>query len=75
MPASNQTIGSSRAATDRSIRALAFSGAFVIFGLLGGFVTWSALTDVSGAVIAPGHIAVESNARKVQHPEASPRSR
>jgi HlyD family secretion protein len=58
-----------RSTTDRSIRRHVFSGAFVIFGLLGGFGTWSALAEISGAVIAPGRIAVETNARKVQHPE------
>jgi HlyD family secretion protein len=55
--------------TDRSIRNHAFTGLFVVFGLLGGFGTWSALAEISGAVIAPGHIAVDTNAKKVQHPE------
>ena len=44
-------------------------GLFVVFGLLGGLGTWSALAEISGAVIAPGHIAVDTNAKKVQHPE------
>ena len=55
--------------TDRSIRNHAFMGLFVVFGLLGGLGTWSALAEISGAVIAPGHIAVDTNAKKVQHPE------
>ena len=55
--------------TDRSIRNHAFIGLFVVFGLLGGLGTWSALAEISGAVIAPGHIAVDTNAKKVQHPE------
>ena len=37
--------------------------------MLGGLGTWSALAEISGAVIAPGHIAVDTNAKKVQHPE------
>ena len=55
--------------TDRSIRNHAFMGMFVVFGVLGGLGTWSALAEIAGAVIAPGHIAVDTNARKVQHPE------
>ena len=55
--------------TDRSIRNHALFGLFVIFGLLGGLGAWSALAEISGAVIAPGHIAVDSKAKKVQHPE------
>ena len=51
------------------MRSHVVAGSFVIFGLLGGFATWSALAEISGAVIAPGRVAVESNARKVQHPE------
>lgn len=55
--------------TDRSIRHHAFIGLLVMFGLLGGFGTWSALAEISGAVIAPGRIVVDTNAKKVQHPE------
>jgi HlyD family secretion protein len=35
--------------------------AFIIFG-------WGTLTEISGAVIAPGKLAVDSNSKKVQHP-------
>jgi HlyD family secretion protein len=55
--------------TDRSIRGHAFMGLIVVLGLLGGFGAWSASAEISGAVIAPGHIAVETNAKNVQHPE------
>ncbi len=55
--------------TDRSIRRHALTGLAIVFGLLGGLLTWSALAKISGAVIAPGHIAVDTSARKVQHPE------
>ncbi|MBR9765780.1 MAG: HlyD family type I secretion periplasmic adaptor subunit [Rhodobacteraceae bacterium] len=37
--------------------------------LVGGFGSWSALSRISGAVIAPGRIEVESNRQVVQHPE------
>ena len=37
--------------------------------LLGGGVGgWAAMTDLSGAVIAPGQLVVDSNVKKVQHP-------
>lgn len=36
--------------------------------LLGGFGTWAATSEISGAVIASGSIVVESNVKKVQHP-------
>jgi HlyD family secretion protein len=55
--------------TDRSIRNHALFGLLVVFGLLGGLGTWAAMAQISGAVIAPGRIAVDSNAKKVQHPE------
>ncbi len=58
-----------RNATDRSIRRHALAGLVVVFGLLGGLVAWSALAEITGAVIAPGVVAVETSAKKVQHPE------
>jgi HlyD family secretion protein len=62
-----KTLGNT--ATDRSIRNHMLAGSIVLFGVLGGFGAWSALAEISGAVIAPGHIAVETRAKKVQHPE------
>nr|WP_170181810.1 HlyD family type I secretion periplasmic adaptor subunit [Phreatobacter stygius] len=41
----------------------------VIFGLMGSLGVWSATASISGAVIASGQVAVESSAKKVQHPE------
>jgi HlyD family secretion protein len=38
----------------------------VVF-LTGGIGGWAAMTEVSGAVIAPGRLVVESNVKKVQH--------
>jgi HlyD family secretion protein len=68
MPA-DQTKAMGSTATDRSIRNHMLAGSIVLFGVLGGFGAWSALAEISGAVIAPGHIAVETRAKKVQHPE------
>jgi HlyD family secretion protein len=37
--------------------------------VLGGIIFWWAtFTEISGAVIAPGKLAVDSNVKKVQHP-------
>ena len=47
----------------------------VIFGiigvivLVGGFGSWAAFTNISGAIIATGRIEVESNRQVVQHPD------
>ena len=41
---------------------------FVMLGVMvGGVGAWSAATELSGAVIAPGTLVVESNIKKVQH--------
>jgi HlyD family secretion protein len=65
----DKTIVFRRSATDRSIRNHALMGLFILLGMLGGLGAWAALAEISGAVIAPGHIAVDTNAKKVQHPE------
>jgi HlyD family secretion protein len=36
--------------------------------LVGGFGTWSVLTEIAGAVVAAGRIEVEQNRQVVQHP-------
>lgn len=41
----------------------------VIAGLAGGLGTAAALVEISGAVIAPGNIVVETNLKRVQHQE------
>ena len=41
----------------------------VIAGLVGGLGTAAALIEISGAVIAPGNIVVETNLKRVQHRE------
>ncbi|MCK0168828.1 HlyD family type I secretion periplasmic adaptor subunit [Jannaschia sp. S6380] len=37
--------------------------------LVGGFGSWSVLANISGAIISPGRIAVDSNRQIVQHPD------
>ncbi|MFL4469128.1 HlyD family type I secretion periplasmic adaptor subunit [Tateyamaria armeniaca] len=36
--------------------------------LLGGFTAWATLTQIAGAIIAPGRIEVDQNRQVVQHP-------
>ncbi len=36
--------------------------------LAGGFGTWASTVQISGALIAPGAVVVDSNVKKVQHP-------
>ncbi|KIT15434.1 Type I secretion system membrane fusion protein PrsE [Jannaschia aquimarina] len=37
--------------------------------LLGGFGTWAATANISGAIISQGRVAVEDNRQVVQHPD------
>lgn len=52
----------------RSARTHALAGTAVIFLVLGGISVWAARTEISGAVLSPGVIVVESEVKKVQHP-------
>jgi HlyD family secretion protein len=54
--------------TNRSIRRHLLIGTAAVFVLTGGIGGWAATTDISGALIAPGSIVVDSNVKKVQHP-------
>ena len=45
---------------------LGFAGLLV---LLGGFGTWAAVSEIAGAVVAPGRNEVERNRQVVQHPD------
>jgi HlyD family secretion protein len=51
-----------------AIRKLNIIGLAIVLLLVGGFGGWAATSQLSGAVIAPGSIVVESNVKKVQHP-------
>src|SRR5262249_59416231 len=52
----------------RTIRKLNLIGLALCVILIGGVGGWAATSQLSGAVIAPGTIVVESNIKKVQHP-------
>jgi HlyD family secretion protein len=52
----------------RIIRRLNLVGLALMVVMVGGFGGWAATTELSGAVIAPGVLVVESNIKKVQHP-------
>ena len=52
----------------RSIRLHLIAGLSVAGVLAGGLGGWAATQEISGALIAPGQIVVESSVKKVQHP-------
>ena len=52
-----------------SARGFIRLGLFCVFLLGGGFGTWAATAKLSGAVIAPGQLRVETNKQVVQHPD------
>jgi len=52
----------------RSIRLHLITGLAVVMVVAGGFGGWASTAQISGALIAPGSIVVESNVKKVQHP-------
>jgi len=51
-----------------SIRLHLIVGLTVVVILAGGLGGWASTAEISGALIAPGSIVVESNVKKVQHP-------
>jgi HlyD family secretion protein len=51
-----------------SIRRHIVFGLAAVLLVAGGIGGWAATTEISGALIAPGSVVVESNAKKVQHP-------
>lgn len=44
-------------------------GILALLVLVGGFGTWAATTNISGAIIASGSIEVDQNRQVVQHPD------
>src|SRR5205085_6467280 len=54
--------------SQRSIRKHLIAGLAVVILLAGGLGGWGATAPISGALIAPGQVVVESNVKKVQHP-------
>ncbi|MBU6462104.1 MAG: HlyD family type I secretion periplasmic adaptor subunit [Bradyrhizobium sp.] len=51
-----------------SIRLHLIVGLSVVVFLVGGLGVWASTAEISGALIAPGSIVVESSIKKVQHP-------
>jgi len=49
-----------------------FVGLATSFGLVGGLLAWSIMAELSGAIIAPGVVQVESERQVVQHPDGGP---
>ena len=60
--------GSELQGARRSIRLHLIVGLAVVVVLAGGLGGWASTAQISGALIAPGSIVVESNVKKVQHP-------
>ncbi|MBS0519090.1 MAG: HlyD family type I secretion periplasmic adaptor subunit [Proteobacteria bacterium] len=52
----------------QSVRRHLLAGMAAVAVLVGGVGGWATTTELSGAVIAPGQIVVDSSAKKVQHP-------
>ena len=52
----------------RSIRGHLIVGLSLMLVLAGGFGGWASTVQISGALIAPGSVVVDSNVKKVQHP-------
>lgn len=60
--------GSGRLADiDRTSRLAKRAGYLALGAFIGTLGVWGAGAPISGAVVAPGHFVVESNAKKVQH--------
>jgi HlyD family secretion protein len=57
-----------RTQAHRSIRGHVLAGVVVVIFLIGGVGGWAGTREISGALIAPGSIVVDSNVKKVQHP-------
>jgi HlyD family secretion protein len=51
-----------------SIRLHLIVGLAVVLVLAGGLGGWASTAEISGALIAPGSVVVDSNVKKVQHP-------
>jgi HlyD family secretion protein len=60
--------GASSTGPRRSIRLHLIIGLAVVAVLAGGLGGWASTAQISGALIAPGSVVVDSNVKKVQHP-------
>lgn len=52
-----------------SARKPVLLGLFGLLLLVGGFGTWSVVSNIAGAIIAPGRLEVDRNRQVVQHPD------
>ena len=57
------------AETQFSLRGPMVAGVLGLAILVGGFGTWAATTNISGAIVASGSIEVDQNRQIVQHPD------
>jgi len=53
---------------NESIRRHVTAGTILVAVLLFGIGGWASTVEISGALIAPGSVVVDSNVKKVQHP-------
>jgi HlyD family secretion protein len=60
--------GSEPVGARKSIRLHLIIGLTVVVLLAGGLGGWASTAEISGALIAPGSVVVDSNVKKVQHP-------
>jgi HlyD family secretion protein len=61
-------IGHEKQDARSSIRLHLIIGLAVVLVLAGGLGGWASTAEISGALIAPGSVVVDSNVKKVQHP-------
>lgn len=52
-----------------SARGPMWLGMIALAILVGGFGTWSAMSNIAGAIIAPGQVEVDQNRQVIQHPD------
>jgi HlyD family secretion protein len=64
IPVSQPPVSQSR----RSIRRHSVAGLVIVLILGGGVGGWAGTMKLTGALIAPGSVVVDSNVKKVQHP-------
>jgi HlyD family type I secretion membrane fusion protein len=55
--------------TEYSSRSYLLKGLLVLGVGLGGFMLWAVITELHGAVLAPGEVAVEARRQAIQHPD------
>jgi HlyD family secretion protein len=66
-PVKNEKSVLARGSMFWSVRGHLIVGAALVASVVGDVVGWAAVTDISGAVIAPGLVVVDSNVKTVQH--------